>query len=80
VIDNSDTLEYIGSEKQESEPEPDLEGAELAVYSSLKNGEKHVDEIITECGIEAKEVLSALTMLEIKGHVKRLAGKNFALS
>ncbi|MBQ6539790.1 MAG: DNA-processing protein DprA, partial [Oscillospiraceae bacterium] len=25
VIDNSDTLEYIGSEKQESEPEPDLE-------------------------------------------------------
>ena len=51
----------------------------FAVYNTLKNGEKYVDEIINECGLEAKEVLSALTMLEIKGHIKRLAGKSFTL-
>jgi predicted Rossmann fold nucleotide-binding protein DprA/Smf involved in DNA uptake len=79
VIDNGESKEYIDSKKQVSSTPTDIEGGELAVYNTLKNGEKYVDEIINECGLEAKEVLSALTMLEIKGHIKRLAGKSFTL-
>ena len=75
VIDNKETLEYIDVKKKE----PELEGAELAVYDTLKSGQKHVDEIINDSGLEATEVLPALTMLEIKGHISRLVGKLFKI-
>ena len=38
-----------------------------------------VDDIIAEAGMPASAVLSCLTMLEIKGIVKRLPGKRVAL-
>lgn len=75
VIDNGEALEYIDSKKQE----PELEGTELAVYDTLKSGQKHIDEIINDSGLDAKDVLPALTMLEINGHIKRLVGKIFKI-
>ncbi|MBE6948269.1 MAG: DNA-protecting protein DprA [Ruminococcaceae bacterium] len=75
-IDNGGTLEYIDSKKQE----PDLEGTELAVYNTLKSGRKHIDDIIIDSGLDAKEVLPVLTILEIKGYIDRSAGKMFNIN
>lgn len=80
VFDNNGGLEYIDSKKQAKTPSQPLEGDELLIFETLKDGEKHVDEIINESGLEAKTVLAALTMLEIKGVVKRLAGKHFTIN
>ena len=45
----------------------------------LKNGERLVDDVIAETGLTTGKLLSALTMLELKGVIKRLPGKQITL-
>lgn len=56
-----------------------LTGQERQITELLRDGERLVDDVIAQTGLAAGAVLSTLTMLEIKGVVKRLPGKRVAL-
>ena len=51
-----------------------LEGDERAVAETMGKAAMHIDEIIYRSALPAPQVLTALTMLEIKGHATRQAG------
>ena len=57
-----------------------LSGNELQVYAAFRGGEYLTDELVERVGLPTSAVLSALTMLEIKGYVKALPGGRYKLS
>lgn len=50
---------------------------ELAILFALEGRLCTADDVIERTGIPAKRVLSALTMLQVRGFVKEEAGKRF---
>lgn len=76
MIDREKDKGYIDLREQ-------LEGLsddELIVVSKISASPEHIDDIIELCGIPASRVLSAMTMLQIKGHVTEYTGKRFSLN
>ena len=67
-IDNASEVEYIDLDEVLSE----LTGDEKAVAQTIGRNSMHVDDIIVNSGLPAPQVLTALTMLEIKGSVGRV--------
>lgn len=65
-IDLNDTLSKLSAE-------------EKTVVLALKEGQKLVDDIIAETGMRTGKLLALLTMLELKGVVRRLPGKRVSL-
>ena len=57
-----------------------LSGNELQVYAAFRGGEYLTDELVERAKLPTSAVLSALTMLEIKGYVKALPGGRYKLS
>jgi len=57
---------------------PKLSGDEQLIVDALSAGECRVDDVIAETGLPAGKMLSLLTMLELRGVVKRLPGKRIA--
>ena len=53
---------------------------EKRLLEILKDGPLVVDDLIDRAALGAAAVNSGLTMLEIKGHIRRLPGKKIALS
>ena len=76
VIDNAPTVEYIDLDKILE----NLTGDEKAVAQVISNARLHVDEIIVNSGLPAHQVLTALTMLELKGYAVQGDGKFFVLA
>ena len=58
---------------------PKLSDDEQKIVSALKNGERLVDDVIAETGFNTGKVLATLTLLEVKGVVKRLPGRHITL-
>ena len=56
-----------------------LSGQALELVQCLKDGERTVDDLIAETGMTTGKTLALLTMLELKGVVKRLPGKRIRL-
>ena len=56
-----------------------LSGDERIVAAALKNGERLVDDVIAETGLSTGRILAVLTMLELKGVIRRLPGKRIIL-
>ena len=56
-----------------------LSGQALELVQCLKNGERTVDDLIAETGMTTGTLLGLLTVLELKGVVKRLPGKRISL-
>ena len=52
-----------------------LSPEEQAIVKALEGGERLVDDVIAETGLTTGKLLAALTMLELKGILKRLPGK-----
>ena len=52
---------------------------EQRVVSSLQNGQRLVDDVIAETGMTTGKLLAVLTMLELKGVIRRLPGKQICL-
>ena len=52
---------------------------EQSVVQAMLSGEALVDEVIAQSGLPARKVMAILTMLEIKGVIRRLPGKRVAL-
>lgn len=74
-IDNQNSAPYIDAE----EKLPTLSEEEGAIVSLLRQNVTLVDDIIAQTGQPTGKVLANLTMLEIKGVVKRLPGKRVEL-
>ena len=50
---------------------------EKKVFDFLSMMPVHIDDIIEECDLTASRAASALMMLELKGHISQLSGKQF---
>ena len=57
---------------------PNLSADEKTIVSAI-TGERLVDDVIAETGLPVGKVLATLTLLEVKGVVKRLPGKRVRL-
>ena len=57
-----------------------LSAEQLEIVKAISGGSRHIDDIIEATGYTAAKVLSQLTLLEIKGYVKRSAGKRISLN
>ena len=74
-VDNSLTGNYSDVNKDLSALSPEQQ----AIVQALSGGERLVDQIIAETGLSAGKVSTALTMLVIKGFVKKLPGNRVCL-
>ena len=76
VIDNSEKSAYIDFKKTHSA----LSADEQRIVSALESGQRLVDDVIAELELAPGVILASLTMLEIKGIVRRLPGRFIELS
>ena len=58
---------------------PGLSAEEAAIAAALQQGQRLVDDVIAETGLTTGKVLALLTMLELKGVVRRHPGKRISL-
>ena len=75
VIDKEHSSPYIDL----NDTLPKLSEEERAIVSALKNGQRLVDDVIAETGLTTGKILANLTMLELKGIIKRHPGKQISL-
>ncbi|MBQ1804565.1 MAG: hypothetical protein II010_01545, partial [Oscillospiraceae bacterium] len=62
------------------EGKTDLTDDQIRILKYLKNGPQQVDDLIEAVELPTRRVLSALTVLEIDGHVIQSGGKHFSLN
>ncbi len=82
VTNPEDILGVIMPDYQKEEqksPPKDLSNEEKSVLDVLKNGEVHFDEISQKSQINVKSLIGLLTMMEIRGLIKKLPSNYFAL-
>ncbi len=58
---------------------PDLNDQQRMIVTAVGDGERLVDDVIAETGLDTKTVTSALTLLTIKGVIARLPGNRIKL-
>lgn len=75
VIDKASPSPYSDVNK----PGPKLSEAEQSIVECLQSGERLVDDVIAETGMTTGKLLASLTMLELKGIIRRLPGKRISL-
>ncbi len=75
VVDKSPSETYSDVQKEISGLNPD----QKAIVQALTGGERMVDELIAQTGLPAGKVSTALTMLTIRGIVKKLPGNRVRL-
>ena len=75
VIDKADSSLY----SDVNDILPKLSEQEQQIVTALQGGERLVDDVIAQTGLPAGKVLATLTLLEVKGVVKRLPGKRICL-
>ena len=75
-VDKPKDSDYIDLKKQ-------LEGLnedQLKIIAAIGKSASHIDDIIASTGLSTARVLSQLTVLEIKGYVRRDPGRRVALN
>jgi DNA processing protein len=58
----------------------ELTDDQVRILRRLREGELQADDLIEAVGLPTRRVLSALTVLEIEGHVVQSGGKHFSLN
>lgn len=76
VIDKENSRAYIGWKEQLAA----LSEEQLRIVAAIDSGGSHIDDIIENSALSAPKVLAQLTVLEIRGIVRRAAGKRFLLN
>ena len=76
VIDKANGSGYIDLKEQLAQ----LSDDQLKIVSAIDRGASHTDDIIERTGLTVARVLSQLTVLEIKGFVRREPGKRISLN
>ena len=74
VIDNGESSPYSGLNKEQ----PVLNPEEQKIYDAIGEGQRLIDDVIAETGLSAGKVLTLLTLLTVRGVVKRLPGNYVA--
>lgn len=74
-IDNGEQPPYIDLNDALAKLSPE----EGAIVTALQKGERLVDDVIAETGMTTGKLLALLTMLELKGMIRRLPGKRIVL-
>ncbi len=75
-IDKPEGKGYIDWKEQLSE----LTEEQLQIVAAIDRNASHIDDIIEATGLSTAKVLAQLTLLEIKGYVRREAGRRIALN
>ena len=75
VTDVNDILEYLGMDTEQNKKELPLSDEEKAVLEVMDNGAKTAETIAKETGIAPSKLVSLLTYMEVKGFIKRVAGR-----
>lgn len=75
AIDNQPSTAYSDVNK----PKPKLSEDEQKIVDAVQTGARLVDDVIAETGLTTGKLLSSLTMLELKGIIRRLPGKRISL-
>ena len=75
VIDKADSSPY----SDVNDIRPKLSPDEQQIVSAIGDAERLVDALVAETGLPVGKVLATLTLLEVKGVVKRLPGKRVRL-
>ena len=75
-IDNKKSRGYIDLREQLSA----LSAEQLEIITAIDKNSEHIDDIIENTGLPAAKVLSQLTLLEIKGYIKRKPGRRYILN
>ncbi len=75
-IDKPKDAGYIDGKEQFT----GLSADQLEIVTAIGRGETHIDDIIEATGMSAAKVLSQLTILEIKGIIRRAAGRRVSLN
>ena len=75
TIDNPTSSPYIDLQ----DTLPGLSSVEQTIVQAIGSAERLVDDVIAETGLPAAKVLATLTLLEVRGVVKRLPGRRLAL-
>lgn len=75
VIDKAKQSSYSDVNKEQ----PRLSDSEKRIVSAIGTSHKLVDDVIAETGMNAAQVLPLLTILEVRGVIKRLPGRYIAL-
>ena len=75
-IDKEQSAGYIDLHEQLAKLSED----QLQIVTAVGRGETHIDDIIEATGMSAAKVLSQLTILEIKGYIRRVAGRRVSLN
>lgn len=76
VIDKENGRRYIDLKDQLR----DLSETQLKIITAVDNGGTQIDDIIETTGLGTATVLAQLTVLEIKGYIRREAGRRIALN
>lgn len=76
TVDNKISRGYIDLREQLSSLSED----QLKIITTIDKNAVHIDDIIERTGLPAAKVLAQLTFLEIKGFVKREAGRRISLN
>ena len=75
-IDKENGTGYIDMREQLA----GLSADQLQIVTAIGRGETHIDDIIEATGLGTARVLSQLTILEIKGYIRRSAGRRISLN
>ena len=76
AVDKPKTTEYIDLRAQLS----GLDAEQLQIISAIEGNDTHIDDLIERTGMSTAKVLSQLTVLEIRGFVRRSAGRRISLN
>lgn len=81
-IFNNKTIDKPGREAYSDVQEPlrprDVTAQEQMILDAMGTGERLVDDVIAETGLTTGQVLAGMTILELKGYLRRLPGKRIA--
>ena len=75
AVDSGQTQDYIDWKEQLSRLNED----QLKIISAIEKDATHIDDIVETTGLGTAKVLAQLTVLEIKGYIRREAGRRVAL-
>ena len=75
TIDNDASAPYSDVNNHK----PKLSEEEQKIYDALSGGDRLVDDVIAQTGLTTGKILGLLTMMELKGILKRLPGKRITL-
>ena len=76
AVDKAESAGYIDLREQLS----GLSEDQLKIISAIDSNDTHIDDIIEKSGMSTAKVLAQLTVLEIKGFVRRSAGRRISLN